>query len=709
MRSTKFRCVASTSSGLIYLVLGFLVAGAARSASGDVEFNGTLLPVPEGTVEVVLRSQHGEFVCQLQVQPEGDWSCAFPSIAGEARIELRAVGYLLWSRNYARLPAEVIQLDNIKLRQDPTYLELTNKLPTYYVRLGGRAVDLLAKGRLSTLSEDFSPEPFLVATPAYRSLSRFVSRFEDDEDPYDRKWRYFGNYELERNGRYVPDWRTDALSGQEEAILGTESWDRPVYLSVDMWSGQKTNHFDPGPERSAPEVQVGPDLLDWKIWYLTEGETRVNPLRPETLFIDAAAWRFWRERTCGDIEEFPRGVCEPGSNETVAVDFAQPIGCGYFGFDRYPWALQVKALHLENVSPEAIHLERFDVRRLEVDGVMSSRRLRSLVSSTPIEPVDLFTPKKLEPGASLLIPLTLELAEPDELRRMVESIRKFLTGTSWDETFDSFPRAIRAKEWFAGVIRNLQPGIHEIAVTIFPEELPSAAELEDSKRELSATGRPVSDEMALALYELQGLEANRLWWGSSDDLSAFVANLPLAEPPDQWDALTVGSALHVEGFEADQRKVAVRREPEEYYIIRATHDMGSCPFVFTRADSSASWEIESTILTGRDAAAKIGTSSLPLRRFDGTILLRELEPEISYIDSVWIEVLRSDGERIATLYPQDSILRKRDGRFLTMEKGDEQLIEFDAPPKAEDVQFRLHAHGYYVPERFWPPGLHRTP
>jgi hypothetical protein len=638
---------------------GALAAGLAflsvAATAAEVEVRGRLIPAPEGVVELVLHGEGGPQACRPSLTREGLVSCRLPTVEGLAWLVVEAEGFRPWTKNLGRVTQGPIELGDVKLRVDPEYLLLKRKLRVRYLRLEGRAIDLLLDRRLSQLDETFQPEPFVGRTPIRSKLSGLrVARAPTD----------YGADELlvessvERSDRRAATELPIAEMAALRRVPGTESWDRPD------WS----------------KLEIGPSLLDdWKISHLTLSpyDTVVNPLRPDTLFVDAAGWGYWRTLRCADLDLLPVGACDPASSVVAGVEVSSLGGCALEAVaERYPWVVQLSALLLENTAAEAVVIDEFLVKSIETRGLMPKSAAARELSQSRVEAMDVFPEEILNPGERIVVPLAVELSAPRALREDIE--------------------AITPEAWLDEIQGLLTEKVTRVVITALPAYLGSIMEREALKEELAAAELTPSDELAEALFKLREMEASQIWSGSPDEVPAFLESLPLAKLPSTWERLVVGDAFEVAQIRLDQRLVTVRPEPEDYFLVREAVHAGSCPYVYTRSGFSESWQREGTILTGRDAVWKSGTSTIPLARFDGTVLLREIDPETSYIDALWVEVVAEDGRVITTLQPQVGALQKEDQVYLVLHQGDERLVDFGAHSLGVGERYRLAGSGYYV-------------
>jgi hypothetical protein len=134
-----------------------------------------------------------------------------------------------------------------------------------------------------------------------------------------------------------------------------------------------------------------------------------------------------------------------------------------------------------------------------------------------------------------------------------------------------------------------------------------------------------------------------------------------------------------------------------FFNRQAIVGMGACPYDFTYDASDDAWHPDTTILYKLIGPEAEQVQARPLSRFDGRLWVRELEPETSYIDHLYVRLLTVDGGWLS-LRPDDPALAAADGDYLILHEGDDQQLVFDLPPDAPSIrQAWVVAAGYYVP------------
>jgi len=120
-----------------------------------------------------------------------------------------------------------------------------------------------------------------------------------------------------------------------------------------------------------------------------------------------------------------------------------------------------------------------------------------------------------------------------------------------------------------------------------------------------------------------------------------------------------------------------------------------CPYVYTVDPITGEWEFDTTILYNivDHEAAQIR----PLTQFNGKLLIREEEPEISYINRLYLLAEMADGS-FKILEPDVESLKYVDTEYIVLHQGEEILVSLeDYPVTGEVIQWWVMAVGYYSP------------
>jgi hypothetical protein len=136
---------------------------------------------------------------------------------------------------------------------------------------------------------------------------------------------------------------------------------------------------------------------------------------------------------------------------------------------------------------------------------------------------------------------------------------------------------------------------------------------------------------------------------------------------------------------------------KRYYFRSVYYGPLACPHIFTRDPQSHTWRWDTTILFNLVGREKETLQSRRLARFDGQLLVREIEPETSYIDQLYVVIVSDEGREQILPAPL-AVLREADGRYLVLNPGDGLRLTFDDyRATTEPHQAWVVAKGYYVP------------
>ncbi len=123
----------------------------------------------------------------------------------------------------------------------------------------------------------------------------------------------------------------------------------------------------------------------------------------------------------------------------------------------------------------------------------------------------------------------------------------------------------------------------------------------------------------------------------------------------------------------------------------------ACPFVFTYDVERQRWVRDNVILHELVGAENERTQWRQLNHFDGRLLIRELEPEISYLNEVYVVAIDATGRQVI-LQHDFAPLQAADSHRWVMWQGDQLLITFAGyETLADSQQFWVVATGYYLP------------
>jgi len=167
--------------------------------------------------------------------------------------------------------------------------------------------------------------------------------------------------------------------------------------------------------------------------------------------------------------------------------------------------------------------------------------------------------------------------------------------------------------------------------------------------------------------------------------------------PGLDQVFVIGPSVTVDSVSIDNVPQTVRQAGRQPLFLRSGAAGGSCPIVYTH-DKSGKWRRQGTILYGLKRPELAGRSRRKLHDFDGTVLIREEEPEASHINAVWIEAVQQDGTT-TILRPKSDNLRAVDGQVVTIKPGQQIRVEFEKFSADAYARFELVCFGHYEPLR----------
>lgn len=159
-----------------------------------------------------------------------------------------------------------------------------------------------------------------------------------------------------------------------------------------------------------------------------------------------------------------------------------------------------------------------------------------------------------------------------------------------------------------------------------------------------------------------------------------------------------GPSFEIEAVEIENRDYLFRKGDPRNLVITAEGEGGSCPYIYTYSASRKSWLTQGVILHNVNKKEKETTDEKPLLEFDGRILIKEKDPEDSFIDSMFIRAISPDGSE-TILYPQNKKLRHSDEDYLKLKQGEQLIVNFNLPKNFISRKYVLVAKGYYIPYR----------
>lgn len=375
-----------------------------------------------------------------------------------------------------------------------------------------------------------------------------------------------------------------------------------------------------------------------------------EPVWPFSWFVFGLPTRAEAKRFSGD----PISMRLLSSNPTTrGLVFMSLFGSPHDGrYSTYAHLREIKllVLSLENIGNKPIGLGSMRTRELRPRDRFEVRTLgehnAALESTRPREhalPLDILLPRE-----SLFVPLQIEAGLATATRE----------GQNYDAESLLFEEDFETEDWWSR----------------FPGE-------------------------SVELQVLQGLDADDNWVTRTVSVKKRVLDDKPALEELVERVFLFGSAARVESIglltgNGKELTYEIRDFDPENLIARGGYEKGSCPVLF--AQGTRGWRRLRPVLTdaiGRDYEMTDTVDVSAGKSF----LLREEEPEVSYLDRVSLVIHTGFGELEAFPFSMPELL-VRDGYYKELAEGEEVVLKFDIPEDYVGSKATLEITGYYVPD-----------
>jgi Helix-turn-helix domain len=130
-------------------------------------------------------------------------------------------------------------------------------------------------------------------------------------------------------------------------------------------------------------------------------------------------------------------------------------------------------------------------------------------------------------------------------------------------------------------------------------------------------------------------------------------------------------------------------------LVYGPMGVGSCPYAFLLSPDAKKWKLAGRLIPNRRGKAREGENRLKISNpTEGKILIKELEPEISFLDEVYLEAQMFNGSTLR-LDADNALLRRGDLNYLTLNQGDQMLLSFPKIPQ-QTKRIYLVSKGFYI-------------
>lgn len=297
--------------------------------------------------------------------------------------------------------------------------------------------------------------------------------------------------------------------------------------------------------------------------------------------------------------------------------------------------IRLRVAIVENITNTAIKLGHFSLKEDHTEVIHSRESAKSELQNGQLRREALFPMEMLRPGEKIAIPIELQLAKNQEARD------DLVTAADRPDIYSSI-RA-RGQFYFAAP---------EAAGAGLGISLPSST----------------LEELLSQSNQIVNLDKEYL----------------------------LGPSIEIQNLEADRVEFPFRQFDSSRIVIFDEDDSGSCPYVYTYSDTTKTWHNEGVILRGNVGKEREFLAEKELQVFDGRILLKESDPEDTFIDSIFVRAIYADGREFVA-YPTYPSLRSSDGKRIRLRQGQQLSLSFEVPNRQNVRKFILSAVGYYVP------------
>jgi hypothetical protein len=538
-----------------------------------------------------------------------------------------------------------------KLPINPSTDQLSNliiKLPpgpppfsVEYFILEGPAIDFLLQGKIETRwAKKLGGDTPIAGNDVFNDLKKLINNFSS---PFQYEQFEISNSESQSR---------ETIYDQQ---TGSKSQNRPFFLG-----GSKDHPLDRDLSRDEFAELLNPE----EKWHLiVTPERGLTAKRPRVLpDITAESFFFWRFATSDDVKMV---LQTEYLNDRKEADFYRYITSEYLPPDFFIFSMQsssssggcipatrvslesrslkLRIAVLENTSEKPIRIGKFSIKQNNLNRLRSRDENESMLSAHEFEQKGYFTPDVLKPNEKFVIPIELLLAN----------------GADEDLNEPRYTRATPSK------VLNALSKVDRVDLPVVTTE----GEEWEGRPDQQVT---VSTSVLMNMIRSPG------------------------ENPNLKKEFVFGSSQKIESVEVDGITYPFRPLDTSVLVMSGGFMGASCPYIFTFSTEDNLWINEGTILTDLNGKWKESTYEKELTRFDGSILIRERDPETSYIDKLYIRAINHDGTE-TILTPKNNKLGRVDQNYLVLRQGEQERIDFVFPPELGGRKFILGAKGYYIP------------
>jgi hypothetical protein len=160
-----------------------------------------------------------------------------------------------------------------------------------------------------------------------------------------------------------------------------------------------------------------------------------------------------------------------------------------------------------------------------------------------------------------------------------------------------------------------------------------------------------------------------------------------------------GNSIQIESLRVNDFLFAANNEynAKEYgFYVNGIAEGASCPYIFTYDSSQQNFMKETNILYAQNKKSKEGWDTIRLKHFDGRLQIKEIDPETSFIDCIYI-LARSKNGTDKIYKPDSKALISRNYSYQKLTQGDSFMLNFPTFNKRDGDSYFVISSGYYIP------------
>jgi hypothetical protein len=143
----------------------------------------------------------------------------------------------------------------------------------------------------------------------------------------------------------------------------------------------------------------------------------------------------------------------------------------------------------------------------------------------------------------------------------------------------------------------------------------------------------------------------------------------------------------------------VRRFDPNNLIARGAFEGGSCPILFYKDPISHGLKRIGPVLINAVTRHRQQTLRVLVKSNIDTFVIEETQPETSFIDQVYLEVVDESGSRSIVSPEKSGVIDQLDGNHAVLRQGHKLDIRFRIPNHIKQPNIRhLVISGYYIPD-----------